>query len=136
MNDNKKTNQKRFLLSRQLRTKIVYYPILNTYLSVPLQFFLFLTNPQYNTLSAPEEAGIQTSKADDNWDNLIVPHNELGDCDSTDLPDRIPSSLTTENVEKLSNATLSSAFNKRSKSSRASTDNSDSVEVVAKQEEK
>ncbi|KAJ8066965.1 hypothetical protein OCU04_004344 [Sclerotinia nivalis] len=86
-------------------------------------------------LSTPEEAGIESPKTNNLRNNLIVPRNELVDSNSTDFPDQTSSPLTAKNLEIFCNSTDSSTSKHRSKSSKASTDHSGSVEEIVKQGE-
>ncbi|EMR90524.1 hypothetical protein BcDW1_836 [Botrytis cinerea BcDW1] len=89
----------------------------------------------YNNPSAPEEADLQSSKTDNVWNNLIVPHTELINSDTSDLNDQTSSPLTAKNLDILSNSTHSSPIKHRSKSSKATTVRSSSVEEVLNQAE-
>ncbi|KAF7870510.1 hypothetical protein EAF04_004254 [Stromatinia cepivora] len=86
-------------------------------------------------LSTPEETGIESPKTNNLSNNLIVPQNELVDSNSADFPDRTSSPLTAKNLEILRNSTDSSTSKHRSKSSKASTDHSGSIEEIVKQVE-
>ncbi|TGO27323.1 hypothetical protein BPAE_0044g00580 [Botrytis paeoniae] len=89
----------------------------------------------YNNSSTPEEADLQSSKTDNVWDNLIVPHTELINSNTSDLNDQTSSPLTAKNLEILSNSTHSSPIKHGSISSKTTTVHSGSVEEVFKQVE-
>ncbi|KAF7954313.1 hypothetical protein EAE96_005440 [Botrytis aclada] len=93
----------------------------------------------YNNPSTPEEADLQSSKTDNAWDNLIVPHTELINSNihsnTSDLNGQASSPLTTKNLEILSNSTHSSPIKHSSESSKTTTVHSGSVEEVFKQVE-
>ncbi|TGO57476.1 hypothetical protein BCON_0065g00360 [Botryotinia convoluta] len=89
----------------------------------------------YNNSSTPEEADLQSSKTDNAWDNLIVPHTELINSNTSDLNDQTSSPLTAKNLEILSNSTHSSPIKHGSILSKTTTVHSGSVEEVFKQVE-
>ncbi|CAD6444402.1 5d7f52e7-9cbb-4eb8-83ce-0f0c76ae5f78 [Sclerotinia trifoliorum] len=86
-------------------------------------------------LSTPEEPGIEFPKTNNLPKNLIVPRNELVNSNSKDFPNPTSTPLTAKNLEILSNSTDSSTLKHRSKSPKASTDHSGSVEEIVKQVE-
>ncbi|KAF7933736.1 uncharacterized protein EAE98_003445 [Botrytis deweyae] len=88
-----------------------------------------------NNSSTPGEADLQSSKTDNIWDNLVVPHTELINSDNSDLNDQTSSPLTAKNLEILSNSTHSSTIKHGSVSSKTTTVRSGSVEEVFKQVE-
>ncbi|TEY70220.1 hypothetical protein BOTCAL_0109g00080 [Botryotinia calthae] len=87
----------------------------------------------YNNPSAPEEADLQSSKTDNVWNSLTVPHTESINSNTSDLNDQTSSPLTTKNLDILSNSTHSSPIKHRSKSSKATTVRSGSVEEFLNQ---
>ncbi|TGO40623.1 hypothetical protein BHYA_0034g00430 [Botrytis hyacinthi] len=88
-----------------------------------------------NNPSTPEEADLQSSKTDNVWDNLVVPHTELINSNTSDLKNQASSSLTAKNLEILSNSTHPSPIRLGSISSKPTTVRSGSVEEVVKQVE-
>ncbi|KAF7908573.1 uncharacterized protein EAF01_004328 [Botrytis porri] len=89
----------------------------------------------YNNSSTAEEADLQSSKTDNLWDNLTVPHTELINSNTSDLNDQTSSPLTAKNLEILSNSTHSNLIKHGSISSKTTTVHSGSVEEVFKQVE-
>ncbi|RAL66087.1 hypothetical protein DID88_005746 [Monilinia fructigena] len=86
-------------------------------------------------LPKPGKPGTPSSSSDDLWNNLFVPDNELVDYNSSDSPDLVSSPLTAKNLKVLSNSINTTTSKHGKKSTRASTDRSDSVEGIVKQEE-
>ncbi|TGO07928.1 hypothetical protein BTUL_0236g00080 [Botrytis tulipae] len=88
-----------------------------------------------NNSSTPEEADLQSSKTDNVWDKLIVPHTELINSNTSDLKNQASSPLTAKNLEILSNSTHPSPTKHGSITSKTTTVHSGSVEEIFKQVE-